>query len=197
MEKSEAGSQKPVKHRDGDQDRAKEKLIAIASGHPRSSPFRAKISSCQPVTGLAFSQGMSMYYLHRNGETFGPLAPGRLRQMWQAGEIGHTDQVCEHGTEEWMPAEVIAGEEIAAPDLGKRRVDQPRAKRKQARPRLLLALLISFIGLGVMIFAHWALGLIVIIMGAALDRVHYVCSGCGNRLEKTSTLCPACRAVLK
>lgn len=51
---------------------------------------------------------MSMFYLHRAGETTGPYAAGRIAQMIDAGEIDDTTLACAHGTEDWIPAHLVA-----------------------------------------------------------------------------------------
>lgn len=51
---------------------------------------------------------MSMYYLHRDGETTGPFGAGRIAEMIRAAEISEHDLVCAFGTEEWIPAYMAA-----------------------------------------------------------------------------------------
>lgn len=135
---------------------------------------------------------MSMYYLHRAGETTGPFAEGRLRQMWTAGEIGPDDLVCAHGTEDWIPASIAVPEEMpAAP----RKIEVPVGKKKK-RPFLLLSWLFFLAGIGLMIALPWMIGLpcgvILILVAISVDRPLWICGGCGNRIEKTSAVCPAC-----
>ncbi len=140
---------------------------------------------------------MSMYYLHREGTTTGPFAPGRLRQMWTAGEVGPGDLVCEHGTEEWMDAEAIAMPmqedlEVAAPRPPRRN----EVRRFFRRPYGVLAIVVIVIGFGALFSPAFPLGILVVLIGLALGRERWFCGGCGNRIERTSAMCPACRAPL-
>jgi hypothetical protein len=143
---------------------------------------------------------MSMYYLHRHGETTGPYAPGRLGMMLDAGEIAATDQACEIGTEEWMPVEFVLPERDVA-----RWAPEPTYGLKTSRqPWAFLSFILCLIA--VLGFFSWGLGrvggigafvsLLLIIIGVALDRPKWLCGECGNRIEKTSGLCPVCKATL-
>lgn len=56
---------------------------------------------------------------------------------------------------------------------------------------------IVLIGLAVLLSFHWLLGLLVILGGLVVDLAigtRYLCGSCGNRLERTSALCPVCQA---
>ena len=68
--------------------------------------------------------------------------------------------------------------------------------RQRRRPAFAASLIVCLAGLALAIFMHWLIGIIVILLGALLDRVHYTCTGCGNTVSKTSRLCPACHADL-
>ena len=50
-------------------------------------------------------------------------------------------------------------------------------------------LLLFFFPIGTVI------GLILLVVGGAMS-VKLICSNCGNRVEKTSTLCPTCKEPL-
>ena len=67
---------------------------------------------------------------------------------------------------------------------------------KKKRPLFALSLTLIIVGLALMVFLPWWFGLAVIIAGAAIDRVHWICGNCGNRLEKTSKLCGVCQCRL-
>ncbi len=136
-----------------------------------------------------------MYYLHRSGETTGPFASGRLRQMWDAGEITHTDQVCAHGTEEWVPADAIAAPTLEDDRASRSVPARPMALHSFVRPWNGISLFLGAIGI-VTLFTGPIFGIITIIIAIAIDRKRYVCGDCGNRIEKTSTICPACQSVL-
>lgn len=136
---------------------------------------------------------MSMYYLHRAGETTGPFAPGRLQQMWRAREIGPADQVCEHGSDEWLPAEVIA-----MPTLEEdREVNERTAWIRALRPYAALSWALWSLGIVIAVLtfgAAWFLYVPLLVVGFFFNPPRYVCAGCGNRLEKTSARCPSCAA---
>jgi DNA-directed RNA polymerase subunit RPC12/RpoP len=136
---------------------------------------------------------MSMYYLHRAGETTGPYAPGRLGMMLDTGEITATDQVCEVGTEEWLPAYMV---EAKPEPVKAKKPAEVVARRVMKAPLVWLALLIAAIGFVTLFALHWAVGLLLIVLAMVVDRRHYVCGGCGNRIEKSSVVCPTCQARL-
>lgn len=138
---------------------------------------------------------MSMYYLHRAGETTGPYAPGRLGMMLDAGEIAATDQVCEVGTEEWVPVDVVlpVAEHPA-------KVPARVACKVRSRPFFWLSALLFFSGVGFALFFAQIIGVpfgvALILVAIALDRPRFLCGECGNRIEKSSGVCPACQARL-
>lgn len=136
-----------------------------------------------------------MYYLHIAGETTGPFGPGRLADMIAAGEISDQDLVCAHGTEEWIPAHLVASTAPTAPV----RELQPVGIRK-TRPMAGMSWTLFLVAVLLLVFLPWLIslpiGLVLIIVAACVDRPRYLCGGCGNRIEKTSRICPACRAKL-
>jgi hypothetical protein len=138
---------------------------------------------------------MSMYYLHRAGATTGPYTPVRLGIMVDAGEIAATDQVCEIGKTEWMPVEFVLP--VSEPVLKQKAVVMPRVARS---PYVWLALFIFVMGILTMIMIPWIIGvpagILLIVISLIVDRRHHICGGCGNRVEKTSMVCPACHAKL-
>lgn len=158
---------------------------------------------------------MSVYYLARGETVSGPFGAGRIRDMLATGEASAEDQVTEAGKEEWFPADLLA-ESIAVPALlpvpdpvrvpanpvatGAARKESPpkMAKRTKKRTGAMVAgsFLLGIVGLVLLISAFWWVGLILIVIGAMIDRPHFVCGECGNRVEKTSTMCPTCRARL-
>jgi rubrerythrin len=46
----------------------------------------------------------------------------------------------------------------------------------------------------------WPFGLVVgfilIVIAVCIDQKRFICGACGNRVERTSTLCPACQSHL-
>jgi len=141
-----------------------------------------------------------MYYLHRAGATTGPYTPRRLGTMLGAGDVAPTDQVCEIGKDEWMPLEVVLPESEVA-----RWAPEPSYVLKTSRrPWAFLSVILCLIA--VMGLYFWALGrvggsgafvsLLLIIIGVSVDRKKWLCGQCGNRIEKSSGLCPVCKATL-
>lgn len=97
---------------------------------------------------------------------------------------------------EWNPAEDdLRWSGAATPD--------PIAPRVKRRPNVgwsvLFFLLAAVFGGSGLIFTGLfgiGLGAIFLIACVAVDRVHWICDGCGNRVEATSVMCPACRSRL-
>jgi ribosomal protein S27AE len=59
-----------------------------------------------------------------------------------------------------------------------------------------LSLLLSLMGLYLLLFVTWPTGLVLLVLAALTDWPRWVCGACGNRVEKTSRMCPHCRAAL-
>jgi len=143
---------------------------------------------------------MSMYYLHRAGATTGPYTPVRLGIMVDAGEIAATDQVCEIGKTEWMPVEFV----LPVSEVARWAPQSTYALKTSRRPWAFLSVILCLIAVIGLYF--WALNrvggsgafvsLLLIVIGLAVDRRKWLCGQCGNRIEKTSGLCPVCKATL-
>ena len=110
--------------------------------------------------------------------------------MLDAGEIGPDDFACAHGTEDWIPVEMAIGT-IDEPGLGAVEPPLNLAMRVVQRPWMLCALVTFLLGV-VTLLAFWPLGLLLIVIALVIDRPHHVCGYCGNRIERTSTMCPVC-----
>lgn len=134
---------------------------------------------------------MSMFYLHRAGETTGPYAAGRIAQMIDAGEIDDTTLACAHGTEDWIPAHLVA----QRPEPVKTRAAQASPK-VSSRPFQWIAGLTVLLGLVLLFSWVWVVGLILLVIGLALNRPRFHCGSCGNPVQKLSALCPTCRTPL-
>lgn len=156
---------------------------------------------------------MAMYYLAQNGAVTGPFAEGRLISMEDAGEIGLDDQLAIAGTEDWLPAtDVLAPIRLEIEDRemlrqerkeSKRRQMPVRRKKKRSALLIIASLIVFLIGLSFLIGSLLNLSLLgigfsllVILAAAAIDRPKWICEKCGNRVEKTSTQCPACGVPL-
>lgn len=125
---------------------------------------------------------MSMYYLHRAGETTGPYAPGRLGMMLDAGEITATDQVCEVGTEEWLPVEFVRP--IDAEPRRRSLLPPPPRKPKRRTNSLALfgmTLALMLAGLGMYYAAWFIAGSVAFVLGFIV----FVVALCINHLEHT------------
>ena len=138
---------------------------------------------------------MSMYYLHRAGATTGPYTPVRLGIMVDAGEIAATDQVCEIGKDEWMPVEFVLP--VSEPPT---KAMARTAEKVRSQPFFWLSVLLFFSGIGFVLFFAKIIGVpfgvALILVSLVLDRPRFLCGECGNRIEKSSVVCPTCNARL-
>ncbi len=50
------------------------------------------------------------YFIHQNGETYGPYTVGQLRSMWSGGQVTGDTLYCEEGYESWLQLRVLADE---------------------------------------------------------------------------------------
>lgn len=94
---------------------------------------------------------------------------------------------------EWNPAEDDLRWSGAA-------VEDRLAARVKRRPNvgwsvLFFLLAVAFGASGLLFTGIFGIGLgaIFLIASVAIDRTHHLCDGCGNRVEPTSVMCPACR----
>jgi hypothetical protein len=132
-----------------------------------------------------------MYYLHIDGETTGPFGPGRIADMINTGEISDQDLVCAVGAEDWIPAHLVAVGPTAA------KQELPPVGIRKTRPMTGMSWVIFFTALFLLAFMPWLIsvpiGVVLILVAVCIDRPQYLCGGCGNRIERTSLICPACR----
>lgn len=149
-----------------------------------------------------------MYYLSQAGEVSGPHGAGKLIELEEAGEIGSEDAVALVGTEDWQPAlEIIYGLELKQ----KRKRKPALLQARKVRPYWMVSLPIGIIGLvGALAFGFgfltsfntYALLLFFLSLAALgfsvlLGRHRYLCGNCGNRVDKTSRLCPVCKSPVR
>jgi hypothetical protein len=69
------------------------------------------------------------------------------------------------------------------------------AQKVVRRPYWWASLFLGLLGLVLLLFVPIA-GLGLLVLAGLIDRPRYVCGNCGNAVEKTSLLCPTCRAEL-
>ncbi|MEX2580652.1 MAG: hypothetical protein WD342_16465 [Verrucomicrobiales bacterium] len=147
---------------------------------------------------------MSMYWLARDGVSTGPFAPGRLVGMWESGDVGPDDLLALHGTEDWFSADAM----LPALASERREVERDegtkarRVKEKdQARSCIAMVIfLVAVVGLIASLLTINLIGIPVsvafICLALIVDRRRWLCGGCGNGVEKSSAMCPVCRARL-
>jgi hypothetical protein len=145
--------------------------------------------------------GMSVYFLQRNegAAVEGPVGQGRLASEMRAGSLSEDALVCAPGTEVWMRAGDALGwlltemesREARTPERG----EQVLAQKVARRPYWWASLFLAVLGLVLLLFLPVA-GLGLLVLAGLIDRPRYVCGNCGNGVEKSSLLCPTCRAEL-
>jgi hypothetical protein len=69
------------------------------------------------------------------------------------------------------------------------------ARRVRSQPAFWSAVVTMLAGLGLLI-VFWPVGLALIVAALAMDRVQWICGDCGNRIQRTSKICPTCEARL-
>jgi hypothetical protein len=83
----------------------------------------------------------------------------------------------------------------------------PTAHRLKRRPNAVVSTLIGLLGIagligsvvGVPQFLFLPVAgfsILLVFVAAAIDRPTWLCSDCGNRIEKTSRICPSCHTGL-
>ncbi len=141
---------------------------------------------------------MNAYYRSRDGQVDGPYFEGQLIAMRTAGGLLSTDLLCLQGDEDWLPAEVVMDGVAVAPASAPRPEPEKirTAKKKRKSSGRGVAVLLFLLGIGVLVFLSWLAGALMILVSLLLDQVFWICSGCGNKVARTSKQCPVCRAVL-
>jgi len=161
--------------------------------------------------------GMSVYFLQRNrgAAVEGPVGQGRLASEMRAGSLSEDALVCAAGTEVWMRAgdalgwllDEMESREAMTPARGEEVLAQKVVRRPYWWASLFLALLglgflgiallgLAFLGMGVLGVAFLVLAVALLVLSSLIDRPRYICGNCGNGVEKTSLMCPTCRAEL-
>jgi hypothetical protein len=75
-------------------------------------------------------------------------------------------------------------------------------ERRPSHPRMGVSIALGLVGVGIGLVGLYgsplllAVGIVLVVAGASTDRVQWICGACGNPVEKTSTMCPHCRASL-
>lgn len=83
---------------------------------------------------------------------------------------------------------------MSEPQLKARRYSKPDTETTPAyETGIILIILLSLT-----INDFWGVGFFgaIILAAASISKRKYICSNCGNRLEKTSKICPCCGATL-
>ena len=75
------------------------------------------------------------YYVDNAGEVQGPVSPQELETLHRSGQVSATTQVCEEGTENWMPYYQAAGTDTSNPSKTKTKKEpesKPSKKEQEA-----------------------------------------------------------------
>jgi hypothetical protein len=86
------------------------------------------------------------YYIHQNGENYGPYTIGQLQSMWSAGEVTGDTLYCEEGYTEWLHLSVLLDPQEQLPLL------QPTVRARSRKP-LVIAGVVSAVLIVICIFA--------------------------------------------
>ncbi|MBB5038234.1 DUF4339 domain-containing protein [Prosthecobacter dejongeii] len=145
---------------------------------------------------------MNVYWLSRDGVSpaEGPFAIGQLQRMYEAGQVNALAQVSRTGEDLWIPL----SEELEAVQMPtsfsqiKHSIPPAIGRVKLVKSSGCPAILLFFGGV-IMCFIFFPVGIPMIIIAFMIDFAngHHVCSECGNKVMKTSSFCPACKAELK
>lgn len=71
------------------------------------------------------------------------------------------------------------------------------AERVPVAPFFWWALGLFGLGVGLLIWVSWLLGLVLMVVALPLGGRRWICGGCGNRIVGTALLCPHCGARLR
>lgn len=149
---------------------------------------------------------MNNYWLSRGGGApEGPYEESQVIAMWALGQIIASDPICVDGSEDWRPAgfvlqHVDAAMKAAQSPSGPLVADVPALPVEISWAQHVKhdengCLCIGLCVLGVLgLFFFIIPGLLFFILAAMLNKVHWTCSNCGNRVERSSSFCPSCTA---
>lgn len=68
--------------------------------------------------------------------------------------------------------------------------------RRKLRPLAPVSWFIGFLGFICLVFL-WPLGVGLVVLALIIDQPRWLCGGCGNRVEKTTVMCPHCHGQLR
>ncbi len=148
---------------------------------------------------------MNAYYRARDGQRDGPYFEGQLIAMRDAGDLGDQDWLCLQGAEEWLPALLVLEGVVEDPVAASRPPEKNKIGRRLRRWGDVWVLGVWLAGaLALPAIGRWFdipvqllqgvafLGLVLLGTRATLGR--FVCSACGNSVERRSRQCPVCGA---
>ena len=140
---------------------------------------------------------LKRYWISDGAEVTGPFTPGELRDLHATGHLDEGHDACEEGTEGWMRAlDLLQDLRIVAPPVPPP-VKLPKIKRATGGALAFVLLLLGVVCLLACNVVTIIIGIGCVIGAVCVERSHYMCSGCGNRVEQTSRMCPTCRCELQ
>jgi hypothetical protein len=142
--------------------------------------------------------GMNRWWHSYEGKApEGPYDEATLARMVKRKQIEPEDLLCLEGDDQWEPAWMLR------PDLfkaGKVRVREGGclgwALGATAAVCALLGVA-SFVERPFIAGGFWGLMIVLLVVTAVVERKRWICGFCGNRVERTSLVCPACQGHLK
>jgi hypothetical protein len=127
----------------------------------------------------------------------GPYDEATLARMVKRQQIEAEDLLCLEGDDDWQPAWMLR------PDLfkgGKVRVREGGCLSGMlggAAAVCALAGLVSFGASPGAAAGFWGLMIVLLIVTVLVERKKWICGFCGNRVERTSLMCPTCQGHLR
>lgn len=83
---------------------------------------------------MTFAEKMkNSYYVDNLGEVQGPISPQELKELHRSGQVNAVTQVCEEGTENWLPYYQAAGAATDSPlSLPKTIMEEPQQEVRKS-----------------------------------------------------------------
>lgn len=131
-----------------------------------------------------------LYYVRKKETETGPFTKGQILNMFENGSITADAEFADESRQTWYPVTMLA-EQYSEPKKGKVK----RVSEHFGMGCAVQTLGLFFLVAGFYFWPLFVLAVVFLLAGSGLS-VKYVCSLCGNKLDKNATICPVCKSTL-
>lgn len=127
----------------------------------------------------------------------GPYHEATIEKMVARQQIKPEDLLCLEGDDTWEPAWTLLPHVFKAGKVKVREGGPVSWVLGGSAVVCLLLGLVSFVDRPLIAGGFWGLMLVLLLITLFVERKKWICGFCGNRVERTSLVCPSCQGALK